>query len=67
MVMNISYKFEKASYNLFFVKAVMVKSLYTLRRQRNKAKSIVSTGYYLVDTKTREFVNYYMTRLNTAS
>ena len=31
MVINISYKFEKASYNIFFVRAVMVKSLYTLR------------------------------------
>ena len=47
MVMNISCKFEKASYNIFFVRAVLVKSLYTLWRQRrwlqrNKAKSIVS-------------------------
>ena len=49
MVMNISCKFEKARYNIFFVRAVTVKSLYTLRR-RNKAKSIVSTGYYPVDT-----------------
>ena len=31
MVINISCKFEKASYNIFFVSAVMVKSLYTLR------------------------------------
>ena len=31
MAMNISYKFEKASYNIFFVRAVTVKSLYTLR------------------------------------
>ena len=30
MVMNISCKFEKASYNIF-VRAVTVKSLYTLR------------------------------------
>ena len=46
MVMNISCKFEKASYNIFFVRAVTVKSLYTLRwRRRNKVKSIVSTGY----------------------
>ena len=44
MVMNISCKFEKASYNIFFVRAVMVKSLYTLQRRRNEAKSIVSTG-----------------------
>ena len=29
MVMNISCKFEKASYNIFFVKVVTVKSLYT--------------------------------------
>ena len=29
MVMNISYKFEKARYNIFFVRAVMVKSLHT--------------------------------------
>ena len=43
-VMNISCKFEKASYNISFVRAVMVKSLYTLRQRRNKAKSIVSTG-----------------------
>ena len=47
MVVNISYKFEKASYNIFFVGAVMVKFLYTLwRRRRNEAKSIVSTGCY---------------------
>ena len=48
MVMNISCKFEKASYNIFFVRAVTVKSLYTLwrRRRRNKVKSIVSTGRY---------------------
>ena len=47
MVMNISCKFEKASYNTFFVRAVTVKSLYTLRRRRgrNEAKSIVSGGY----------------------
>ena len=52
MAMNISCKFEKASYNIFFVRAVMVKSLYTLRRRRNEVKSIVSTGCYPVDTNT---------------
>ena len=52
MVMNISCKFEKASYNIIFVRAVTVKSLYTLRRRRNEAKSIVSTGCYPVDTIT---------------
>ena len=40
MVMKISCKFEKASYNIFFVRTVKVKSLYTLRR-RNKAKYII--------------------------
>ena len=30
-LVNISCKLEKASYNIFFVRAVMVKSLYTLR------------------------------------
>ena len=64
MVNNISCKFEKASYNIFLVRAVMVKSLYTLRGQRrgqrrgrrrrrrrgNEVKSIVSTGCYPVDT-----------------
>ena len=52
MAMNISCKFEKASYNIFFVRAVTVKSLYTLRRRRrrNKVKSIVSTRCYPVDT-----------------
>ena len=49
--MNICCKFEKASYNIFFVRAVMVKSLYTLRR-RNEAKYIVSIGCYPVDTIT---------------
>ena len=49
MAMNIPCKFEKASYNFFFVRAVMVKSLYTLRRRRNKVKSIVSTGGYKYD------------------
>ena len=47
MVMNIS--FEKASFYIFFVRAVTVKSLYTLRRRRNKVKSIVSTGCYPAD------------------
>ena len=37
IVMNISWKFEKASYTIFFVRAVTVKSLYTLRRRRNEA------------------------------
>ena len=45
MVMNISCKFKKASYNIFFVTAVIVKSLYTLRWQCNEAKYIVSSGY----------------------
>ena len=31
MVINISCKLEKASYNIFFVRVVMVTSLYTLR------------------------------------
>ena len=51
MVMNISCKFENASYNIILVRAVTVKSLYTLRR-RNEAKSIISTGCYPVDTMT---------------
>ena len=50
MIINISCKFEKVSYNIFFVRVVAVKSLYTLRQQRNNAKSIVSTRCYLVDT-----------------
>ena len=53
MAMNISCKFEKASYNIFFVRAVTVKSPYTLQRRRhrrNEVKSIVSTGCYPVDT-----------------
>ena len=55
MAMNISCKFEKASYNFFLVRAVTVKSLYTLRRRRqrrrrNEVKSIVSTGCCPVDT-----------------
>ena len=51
MAMNISCKFEKASYNIFFVRAVTVKSLYTLRRRRrrNEVESIVSTGCCPVD------------------
>ena len=60
MVMNISCKFVKASYNTFFVSAVMVKSLYTLRRRgcgHNKAKSIVSTGCYPLDTIFYTFGN----------
>ena len=40
MVMNISCKFEKSRYNIFFFRAVMVKSLYTLRR-RNETKSTI--------------------------
>ena len=31
MVINIFCKLEKASYNIFFIRAVMVKYLYTLR------------------------------------
>ena len=30
MVINIFCKLEKASYNIFFIRVVMVKSLYTL-------------------------------------
>ena len=49
LVMNISCKFEKASYNIFFVR--MLKSLYTLWRQRRKeAKYILSNRCYPVDT-----------------
>ena len=56
MVMNISCKFEKASYNIFFVRAVTVESLYTLRRRRrNEVKFLVSTGCYPVDT----IINFY--------
>ena len=51
MVGNISRKFEKSSNNIFFVRAVMVKSLYTLLRRCNKAKSMVSTICYPLDTK----------------
>ena len=61
MAMNISCKLEKASYNIFFVRAVTVKSLYTLRRRRrrrrNEVKSIVSTGCYPVDTITADLLN----------
>ena len=60
MAMNISCKFEKASYNIFFVRAVTVKSLYTLRRRRrrrNEVKSIVSTGCYPVDTMNIYLMN----------
>ena len=45
MVMNISCKLEKSSYNIFFVIAVMVKTLYTLQRWRNEAKSISYDSY----------------------
>ena len=31
MVINISCKLKKASYNIFFARAVMVKSVYTLQ------------------------------------
>ena len=69
MVMNISCKFEKASYNIFFVRAVTVKSLYTLRR--NKAKSIVCTGCYpvVLDTKINDLIqsNYACLSLNLCS
>ena len=40
---------ESYSYNIFFVRAVMVKSLYTFP-QRNETKSIASTGCYPMDT-----------------
>ena len=43
MVMNISCKFEKATYNIFFVRAVMVKSLYTLRQRRWLVDTINTT------------------------
>ena len=53
MVMNISCKFEKASCNIFSIRAVMVKSIYTLWQwRRNETKSIVSTRCYPVDTIT---------------
>ena len=54
MVMNISCKFEEVSCNIVFVRAVMVKSLYTLRWRHNEVKSIVSTGCYPVDTIKEE-------------
>ena len=48
MAMNISCKFAKASYNIFFVRAVTVKSLYTLRwRRRNEVKSIVYNNLFI--------------------
>ena len=64
MVMNISCKFEKASYNIFFIKVVTVKSLYTLWQlwQRNEAKSIVSTGCYPVDTTTFSKCNTFLVK-----
>ena len=63
MAMNISCKFEKASYNIFFVRAVTVKSLYTLRQRRNEVKSIVSTGCYPVDTITgHDTQNHFKTK-----
>ena len=50
MAMNISCKFEKASYNTFFVRAVTVKSLYTLRRRHpvdtTKKNFIPKDEYY---------------------
>ena len=45
MVMNISCKFEKASYNIFSLERVMVKSLYTLRWQRRRHNEAKSGGY----------------------
>ena len=54
MVMNISCKFDKASY-IFFIRAVT--SLYTLRRRCNKAKCIVSTGRYPVDTNSLDILS----------
>ena len=54
MVINISCKFEKDSCNIFYVRAVTVKSLFTLRRC-NKAKSIVSTGWIQLLTDMIEF------------
>ena len=51
MVMNISCKFEKSSLNIFLLLAVMVKSLYTLQRRRNEAKSIFITCYPVDTTK----------------
>ena len=60
MVMNISCKFEKARFNIFLARAIIMKSLYILwRRRRNEAKSIVSTGCYPVDTMSiYEFPEY---------
>ena len=59
MVMNISCQFEKTSYNIFFVRAVTGKSLYSLRWRCNKAKSIVSPGCYPVDTiKSHAILKY---------
>ena len=61
MVMNIPCKFQKASYNIFLVRAVTVKSLYTLQRRRrhNEVKPIVSTGCYPVGTimQLRHYTN----------
>ena len=66
MAMNISCKFEKASYNIFFVRAVTVKYLYTLRRRRrhNEVKSIVSTGYLNILCR---FWHFYLKKRNAVS
>ena len=55
MVMNISCKFEKASYNIFSVRAVTVKSLYTLRQWRNEA---VDTNNGLLTKQSLTTVNF---------
>ena len=52
IIVNISCIFEKASCTIFFVRAVTVKSLYTLRR-RNKVKYIVSTVDTIKDKDLR--------------
>ena len=44
MAMNISWKFEEASYNIIFVRAVKVKSHYILRWQRNGERESGSAG-----------------------
>ena len=69
MVMNISCKFEKASYNIFFVRAVTVKSLYTVsaasRSEIHTIHRMLSGGYNNVKTNSLSAPTNFFKCLNT--
>ena len=68
MVTNISCKLKKASYNILFIRAVMVKSLYTLRLSSgyndllNSENLKVATAQLCHNIEVCNFTKLYLTK-----